>query len=150
VGRLAGELIYRADLTIVTNSLSVANLASAHRGLKVVITGGVLRPQSLELVGELAEGAFVAVNVDTAILGADGVSATGGITTYDEVEARTNRAMVARARRAIVLADSSKIGRSAGAVVAAPAEIDLLITDGDADPVELAALRRAGLEVLLV
>jgi DeoR family transcriptional regulator, aga operon transcriptional repressor len=146
---VARELVHHPDLTIVTNSLSIAMQVAANPRLKVVMTGGILRPQSLELVGVLAEGTFTAVNVGTAILGADGVSADAGITTHDETEARTNHAMVAKAHRTIVVADGSKIGRAALARMAESAQIDMLITDDSADADELERLRALGVEVVV-
>jgi DeoR family transcriptional regulator, aga operon transcriptional repressor len=147
---VARELATHADLTIVTNSLSIASLVAAHPRLKIVMTGGILRPQSLELVGVLAEGTFSAVNITTAILGADGVSADAGVTTHDETEARTNHAMVARARQTIVVADGSKIGRAALAQMAPIEAINVLITDDSADGDELDRLRALGVEVVVV
>ena len=75
------------------------------------MTGGVVRSNSFEVVGVLAENTFNAINVGTAILGTDGISAAGGATTHDETEARTNNAMVSHAQRVVVVADGSKIGR---------------------------------------
>ena len=147
---VARELAHHPDLTIVTNSLSIATQVASNPRLKVVMTGGILRPQSLELVGVLAEGTFTAVNVGTAILGADGVSATAGVTTHDETEARTNHAMVTKAHRTIVVADGSKIGRAALARMADSDQIDMLITDESADPEELDRFRALGVEVVVV
>ncbi|GAA3775344.1 DeoR/GlpR family DNA-binding transcription regulator [Microbacterium kribbense] len=146
---VARELAHHPDLTIVTNSLSIATQVAANPRLKVVMTGGILRPQSLELVGVLAEGTFTAVNVGTAILGADGVSAVAGVTTHDETEARTNHAMVSKAQRTIVVADGSKIGRAALALMVDSAQIDILITDESADPEELDRLRALGVDVIV-
>ena len=146
---VARELAHHPDLTIVTNSLTIAMSVASNPRLKIVMTGGILRPQSLELVGVLAEGTFTAVNVGTAILGADGVSAAAGFTTYDETEARTNHAMVAKAHRTIVVADGSKIGRTALAKMADATEVDVLITDDSADAGELEKLRALGVEVVL-
>ncbi len=147
---VARELAHHSDLTVVTNSLSIASLVAPHPRLKVVMTGGILRAQSLELVGVLAEGTFSAVNIGTAILGADGVSAEAGITTHDETEARTNHAMVASARRTIVVADGSKIGRTALAQMCPADLVHVLITDDSADPAELDRLRASGVEIIVV
>lgn len=146
---VARELVNHSDLTIVTNSLSIASLVSSYPRLKVVMTGGILRPQSLELVGVLAEGTFSAINIGTAILGADGVSASAGITTHDETEARTNHAMVAKAQRTLVVADGSKIGRVALARMAEVSDVSMLITDDSADPVALQELRDVGVDVVI-
>lgn len=147
---VARALANHRDIAVVTNSLTIANLLSGYAGVRVVMTGGFLRPQSLELVGALAESTFNAVNVGTAILGADGISATSGVTTHDETEARTNRAMVAKAQRTVVVADGSKIGGVALAQMADIDQVAMLITDSTADPVELELLRAAGVEVVVV
>ncbi|GAB2539748.1 DeoR/GlpR family DNA-binding transcription regulator [Brachybacterium huguangmaarense] len=147
---VADTLVSRDDLTVVTNSLSIAHAISMHPNLRVIMTGGVVRSCSYELVGRLAEHAFTAMNIGTAILGADGVSARGGITTHDDIEAQTNAAMFRSAQRRVVVADSSKIGLVTLAQVAAIEEIDDLVTDAAADPRTLAELRAAGCRVHVV
>jgi DeoR family transcriptional regulator, aga operon transcriptional repressor len=147
---VARALSNHRELTIITNSLTIAGLVTSYPQLKVIMTGGLLRPQSLELVGVLAENTFKAINVGTAILGTDGVSAAGGVTTHDETEARTNNAMVTHAQRAIIVADGSKVGRLALAKVADVGDLSLLITDATADPAEVARIRAAGLEVMVL
>ncbi len=134
----------------MTNSLTIAQLVTSYPQLKVVMTGGILRSESLELVGVLAENTFNAINLGTAILGTDGMTAEGGVTTHDETEARTNNAMVTHAQRVIVVADGSKIGKLALAKVASIDQVDFLVTDSSADPEELAKIRAAGVEVLAV
>ncbi len=82
-------------------------------------------------------------------LGVDGVNAAGA-TTHDEIEAQTDRRMVERAARVIVVGDSSKIGRSALSQICPLAEIDELITDVDAPAEQVETLRAAGVEVVEV
>jgi DeoR family transcriptional regulator of aga operon len=147
---VARALSAHADLTIITNSLTIAGLVTSYPQLKVIMTGGLLRAQSLELVGVLAENTFNAINVGTAILGTDGISAGGGVTTHDETEARTNNAMVTHAQRTVVVADGSKIGRLALARVTEISNVHTLITDASADPDELDNIRAAGVEVVVV
>lgn len=148
--QVARALSNHRDLTIITNSLTIATLVTSYPQLKVIMTGGSLRPQSLELVGILAENTFNAINVGTAILGTDGVAAAGGVTTHDETEARTNHAMVMHAQRTIVVADGSKIGRLAMARVAEIDQVHVLVTDDTADPDALAEIERAGVTVYVV
>jgi DeoR family transcriptional regulator of aga operon len=136
-------------LTVVTNAVNIASELVISETIRLVVTGGVARPQSYELIGPLAERTLEAVNVDLMFLGADGVNAAG-LTTHDEIEAQTNRRMVERAARVIVVCDSSKIGRAALASICALDAVDELITDVDAAADRLAPLRRAGVEVLQV
>jgi DeoR/GlpR family transcriptional regulator of sugar metabolism len=80
-------LHHRHDLTIVTNSVGIALEAANQGQQRVLIAGGILRPSSLELVGSLAEATFKQINVGTAIVGCDGLSVSGGLTTHDDIEA---------------------------------------------------------------
>ena len=144
---VARELGPRRRLTIVTNALTTAAAVAARPNLQVIMTGGVIRASSFELVGSLAESAFNGISVKLAILGADGVSAAHGVTTHDHTEARTNHAMVSHAHRLMVVADGSKIGQATVAKVADAAAIDILVTDASADPHELAELTELGVTV---
>jgi DeoR family transcriptional regulator of aga operon len=148
--QVARALSNHRDLTIITNSLTIAGLVTTYPQLKVIMTGGSLRSQSLELVGILAENTFNAINVGTAILGTDGITASGGVTTHDDTEARTNHAMVTHAQRTVVVADGSKIGRLAMAKVTDIDQVDALVTDDTADPDALAEIEQAGVTVHVV
>jgi DeoR family transcriptional regulator of aga operon len=147
---VARVLSDRHRLTIVTNSLSIAAELAVRPNLKLVVTGGVARPESYELIGPLAEATMAELNLDLAIVGVDGISVEAGLTTHHEAEAHTNRAMIARAARALVVADSSKIGRVAFARICEVDRIGELITDTDSPAAELARLREAGVVVTTV
>jgi DeoR family transcriptional regulator, aga operon transcriptional repressor len=146
---VARQIADRHDLTIVTNALNIAMDLVLRPGVKLVVVGGVSRPQSYELVGPWAEEVLSSINIGTAFVGADGVDATGGITTHDENEARTNRAMIARAQQVVVVADGSKIGRVMLARIADVGQAHEVITDESADPAAVAAIRRAGAQVTI-
>ncbi|MFT3887050.1 MAG: DeoR/GlpR family DNA-binding transcription regulator [Arachnia sp.] len=143
-------LRHRKDLTIITNSLSIGLEAAEQGQGRVLIAGGVLRPSSLELVGSLAESTMKLVNVGTAVIGTDGLTLDGGLTTHDDIEARTNHALIERAQRVIVACDSSKIGAPTLAKMADVSDVDVLVTDSDVDPAHLAAIKALGVEVHVV
>jgi DeoR family transcriptional regulator of aga operon len=137
-------------LTIVTNSLSIAAELAVRPNLKLVVTGGVARPESYELIGPLAEATLSELNLDLAIVGVDGISTAAGLTTHHETEASTNRALIARTDRTIVVTDSSKIGRAAFARIVDASAVEQLITDPNADEDEVARLRETGITVTTV
>ena len=143
---VARQLSDRADLTIVTNALNIAMDLVLRPRLKLIVVGGVSRPQSYELVGPWAEEVIAAINLGIAFIGVDGITAEG-ITTHDETEARTNRMLLGRAQRVVVVADGSKVGRIMLARIAPLQNVHELVTDPSADPDQLAAIRRAGVEV---
>lgn len=137
-------------LTIVTNSLSIAAELAVRPNLKLVLTGGVARPESYELIGPLAEMTLAGINLDVAIVGVDGISTAAGLTTHHETEASTNRALIGRAGRTIVVTDSSKIGRATFAQIVDAGAVEELITDTRADEDEVARLREVGVTVTMV
>lgn len=142
---LARALRARSDITVASNSVPVA-VELAHR-LQLVLTGGSVKESTLALVGPLAERAIEQMHVDIAFLGMNGVSETAGLTTPTWDEAATKSRMIAAARQAVILVDSSKLGAVTFARVAGLDEVDLLITDDGAPAATVEALRAAGLEV---
>ncbi|MFE6688497.1 DeoR/GlpR family DNA-binding transcription regulator [Streptomyces sp. NPDC057743] len=118
------------QLTIVTNSLNIANELAVRPQIKIVLTGGVAHSRSYELVGPFSELVLQQISIDIAFIGANGVDPAMGATVHDEAEARINRLMAERARRAVVVADSSKIGQRCFARVGDADVFDTLITDG--------------------
>lgn len=147
---VARALASRQELTIVTNAINIAAQLAVRPNLRLVVTGGIARAASYELVGPMAEDTISSFNLDVVLLGVDGIEAAAGCTTHDGVEAHTNAVLVERSQRTIVVADSSKIGRVAFARICALGDVDALITDTAADPTAVAVLRDAGVEVSTV
>jgi DeoR family transcriptional regulator of aga operon len=146
----ARALAARTELTIVTNALNIAAELAIRPSLRIVVTGGIARSASFELVGPVAENTLGGYYLDVAFLGVDGIDAAGGCTTYDDVEASTNAALVRQARKCVVLADSSKLGKVAFARICPISGVDMLITDSGAQEAQLAPLRGAGIEIRTV
>jgi len=144
---VARRLADRLGLTVVTNALNIASDLALHPDIKLIVTGGTARSESYELVGPLAESTLADLNLDIVVVGVDGISVGGGLTTYHEVEAATNRAMIGRARRVIVVADGSKVGKLALARICDAEAVDELITGDSADDAELTRLETAGMTV---
>jgi DeoR family transcriptional regulator of aga operon len=144
---VARALISLEQLTIVTNALNIASELAVRPNLRLVVTGGVARSASYELVGPLAEASLNELNLDMAILGVDGISAEAGLTTHHEVEAHTNLALMDRARRVIVVTDGSKIGQAAFARICGIERVHDLITDAGAPADALARIADAGVAI---
>lgn len=150
VAAVLNALGARSDLTIVTNSIAIALRAAEQRHRRVLLAGGIVDAQSLELVGSLTESTLRQLNVRIAFVGCNGIQAAAGVTEHDDVAARTSRMLMSRAEEVVVVADGSKVGRVALAKSADTAGIDMLITDSLADPVETLRLSHAGVRVIAV
>lgn len=137
------------QLTVVTNALNIANELLVRSGLKVVVAGGVVRPQSYELVGPLGSALLAEVALDLAVLGVDAVDLRSGAAAHHEGEAAMTRLLADRAARVAVVADASKLGRHAFARVCPVDRIEVLVTDAAAEPATVTALEAAGVRVLV-
>ncbi|MEV2254192.1 DeoR/GlpR family DNA-binding transcription regulator [Streptomyces sp. NPDC050147] len=133
---LAHHLLDVPDLTVVTNSVRVADVFhSAQRtsgqrqgAATVVLTGGVRTPSD-SLVGPVADQAIGALHFDVLFLGVHGISAEAGLSTPNLAEAETNRRLVQSARRVIVVADHTKWGTVGLSSFAGLDQVDTLVTD---------------------
>ncbi|PPL15720.1 DeoR/GlpR family DNA-binding transcription regulator [Microterricola pindariensis] len=143
-----------SELVIVTNGLSIAlELESEIPRFTVIVTGGALRPLQHSLVDPLADLVLSQVHADIAFIGCNGVDAVHGVSNINLPEAAVKARMVASAARAVIVADSSKLGRVHLGTVAPLAAFDTLVTDAAA-PAALgdglsAALEHAGVRILL-
>jgi DeoR family transcriptional regulator of aga operon len=136
--------------TVFTNGLNIAAILEADPEITTIVTGGTLRPKQHSLVNPFAEFILPRIHADLALIGVSGIEADQGVTNVNVAEAEMKALFVRAARRRVVLADASKIGKIALAKFADLSEIDLLITDTSADEEELSALRDKGLEIKVV
>jgi len=135
-------------LKVITGSLPVASLLGS-RPVHVVALGGTVREEELACVGPGATAALARYRADVAVIGAGGVSARFGVTEPDDDIAELNRTAIAHSSRLVVLADSSKIGADATAIVAPTAAIGTLVTSAGVPAEELRRLRAAGTDVVI-
>ena len=139
---LARRLVDLADLTVVTNSVPVADVLhrAGRRDQTIILTGGVRTPSDA-LVGPFAVAALRTIHLDQVFMGVHGIDPRSGFTTPNVLEADTDRALVASARRLVVVADSSKWGVIGISSIARLDEADTLVTDSglSAEAREIAA-----------
>ena len=136
-------------LYVATNSVPIAARLSSSPAVTLHLLGGRVRGITQTAVGDATVRSLQDLRVDVVFLGTNGISAGHGFSTPDEAEAATKRAMVGAAQRVIVLGDSSKLGREHLMRFAAVEDVDVLVTDGEADPGIVAELEKMGIEVLV-
>ena len=118
--------------------------------IRVIVTGGEVRPGELSLIGAGPERTFAELNCDVMFLGVGGLHPEKGFTEYSLEDAQIKRAALAASSRCVVLADASKLDRICLATVAPIAAADVLISDAPPDHPALVAVRDAGVEVVSV
>lgn len=126
---IAKQLKMRQGITVVTNAVNIAMELSDSEGIQVVVIGGVMRNNSFELCGPLAERTIEHLNIEKLFMGIDGFSVTKGITTYSELEAQTARMLMRQASSTYAVFDHTKVGKASLFTVAGLDELTMCITD---------------------
>jgi len=142
----ARRLVRMKDLTVVTNSLLVAQVL-ARTAAEVVMTGGSLRGSTYALVGGAAEHSFAQLRVRRAFLSGNGLTVERGLSTPNMHVAGVDQAIAAAAQQVVVLADHTKLGVDTMFQTVPTSRIAHLVTDGGGEPALLAAIGAAGVQV---
>ena len=150
---IAQALQGKRNLTILTASLPIANEIVANLSLtadvRLILTGGIVRSGELSMTGTIAAGTYSEFHVDKAFIGVGGISLEDGLTEYNLEDAIVKKPMIQNAQQRIVVADSSKFGRTTFTAIAPLTVANTIITDSDVDRSMVKSLQDLGIEVLI-
>jgi DeoR family fructose operon transcriptional repressor len=136
-------------LTVVTNSLAIAQTLAENERIQTLLIGGEVQPARQATLGALAAQFLEPIQCDRAFVAFSGVHAENGLTVVDFDAAQVKRQMIRKTRQAVAVVDSSKLGQTSFARVAGVAEVNLLITDAGIAVEDRTALEEAGLRILI-
>lgn len=120
-------------LMVITNNINVASRLRLFKEYEVIIAGGVVRSSDGGIVGEAAVDFIDNFRVDYAIIGSSAIDSDGSILDFDFREVKVAQAIIRNARHVILVADSTKLERSAPVKIAHISQVDTFITDHIAD-----------------
>ena len=143
---VARALAGHSRLTIITNSTDAARTLAAGAGNRVLLAGGLVRPDSGAVLGEEAIDFIQRHSADIAIISAGAVQ-TGDVMDYDPGEAMLARTMLARADRKVLVTDATKFGRRGLATVCRYETLDEIVTDANPARAEAKALASVGVKI---
>jgi DeoR/GlpR family transcriptional regulator of sugar metabolism len=146
---VARALYARRDLTIVTNSLTVAQVTATLPACKTHVIGGRLVNASLAMIGPKAERDLASIRADWAFLGAAAIDVNGGFTSADSYEAAIKRAMIASARAVGIVADHTKFDSRRFASFAGAEDIDYVFTTRGLGPPVRRWLQHARVRIVI-
>jgi DeoR family transcriptional regulator, aga operon transcriptional repressor len=145
---VARSLRNRHNIRVITNAVNIAMELSNCEGLRTFVTGGFVQwAGSFSLVGHAAINFLNDIYIDKVFVSVCGIDPVRGVTVIESEEALTFRTMIRQAKKAIVVADSSKLGQVAAALVCPIHEIHMLITDTSAPDKMVALFTERGVEV---
>lgn len=150
---IVGGIKRKRNLTIVTSCLQIANRVVSELSLssdvRLILTGGIVRPRELSLIGSIPEKVYRDLHVDKAFIGIGGIHPTDGLTEYNLEDAQTKQILIQSAREKIVVADGAKFGITTFASVAPISSINTIVTDCSAPPQMISQIRNSGVNVII-
>lgn len=147
---LLQQLPQDRPLTVATNSVPAAPLLAAMAKVDFYLLGGRVRSRTAAAVGRWTSSALADIVVDVAFMGTNGITVEHGLTTPDSEEAATKAAMIAAARRVVLLADHSKVGAVQFFKFGDLDEVDVIITDTGLDDETAERLAAQGPDIIRV
>jgi DeoR family glycerol-3-phosphate regulon repressor len=136
-------------LTIITNSTEVARICWTRTSFETVLTGGVVQHRNGGLVGQRAVEMIGDYRCDYMICGIGGIEADGTLLDFYEAEIAVMLAMMANARRRILVADNRKFGRVATQRLGSLSDMHRLFTDAPPPASVAAAAAKAGVQIVV-
>ncbi len=146
---IAEGLMTAKNITVITNSLPAAFALSENKDITLVVCGGTVRHKTRSMHGSIAERSLQDINADLMFVGADGIDAVNGITTFNEGYS-VSGAMVTAANKVIAVLDSSKFNRRGFNQVLPIEKIDIIITDDAVSEVDKLALQKTRVKLITV
>lgn len=137
------------NLTVITNALNIALILGADPEINLVLTGGEFKAPTLSLTGQKAADSLEGLHVDKLFLATAGITLKSGLTYPSISDIVVKRAMIESANTVYLVADSSKIGKSAFASLGALSLIDYLITDSKIKEEDIELFTQNDIKLLL-
>jgi len=147
---VARSLRGRKGLTVISNSLPVFNMLSGLEDISVIGLGGVLRDSELSFIGYITERALSEIRADKVIIGLHAINLENGLTNDYLPETMTDRAIMNAGREVIVVADHTKVNTVSLAFLAPLKSIQKFVTDQNTPQDFLSALKKKGIDVIVV
>jgi len=147
--QMANFITDKRSLTVVTNSLEIAQELRRGEGINLIVIGGTLRKRTNSLIGPLAELSLSQIRFDKAFIGISALEPSLGVTTPTLEEAQTKKEIVKAADQIIALSDRSKFGEQNFAFVMPVEKIDILITDSGISSELRQEIEKIGVKVIV-
>lgn len=145
---VAANLGEHHNLMIISNNLNVVDLLNGQAGIELVVVGGQVRNADRAVVGALAMRFIDNFKVDFALIGTSAIDSDGTLLDFAPDEVLVSQTIIRNARAVILVADSTKFGRSAPVRIGGLEAIDFLVTDHMPDPAFRAACERHGVRII--
>ncbi len=127
--QVARKLVDHIGMLVITNNINIVDILRHSKGIEVITAGGVVRKEDGGIVGGTTVDFIQQFKVDFAVISASAVEEDGAILDFDPREVIVSQAIIENSRSVILVADSTKLERSAPIRIADISQVDYFVTD---------------------
>lgn len=146
---LARLFFIKESITVVSNNMLLMPILYGHPKLKFISAGGTLKFSGYSTEGEIAINTIQQFNYDKVFFSANAVDVSFGVSNTDDFETGTKQAFLRNAHQSVLLCDHSKLGQKAVYCFCEIRNVDILITDSEADEQQIRAFEENGVQVIV-
>lgn len=147
--QIAKHIANKTNITVVTNDINIAAELRDSKGIKVIVTGGVLYPESFMLNGMFTNDVLKKLHVHKAFIGTPAIHPKKGLTHFEELFVPAKMEMINAASEVIVVTDHTKLGGVSLHMVSPINKVDKLITGEEASDTQIQQFKESGVEVII-
>lgn len=145
----AQYLAKNRGLLVVTNNINVIQMLRHNESIRIMMAGGTVRSEDGGIVGESTAEYISHFKLDHAIIGVSAIEEDGTLLDFDNQEVQVAKAIIANSRCTILVADSTKFGRSAPMRIGNISQVDYIVTDQSPPAAFLQHCQRHHVEVIV-
>jgi len=149
VMQVAKRLPAVENLTVITNSLLVANVLADWDEINLIVLGGIFHHSECSMYGYLVEQALSEIHTDKVIFGVRAIDINHGLSNDFIPEISTDRKIPSSGRQVIVVADHTKFNRVSTAQVCSLDCVHTIVTDQETPQETIRAIDERGIDVIV-
>jgi len=146
---IAKEITDKKNLTVITNDINIAATLRFSDSIKVIVTGGILFPESYMLNGLITDETLSTINIQKSFIGTPALHHERGLTHFDEYLVSAKKRMILAAKQIIVVADHTKLDRVSLHTVAGLNNINDLVIGTEIEEKQLKKWKNTGVQLHL-
>lgn len=145
---MMGEFLAKTELNILTNSFVLAQNLSVNVKNRITLPGGEIYQKQGIILSSYDKDTIEYYHGSKMFMGTPGINELG-VMESDPLLIRAELKLRKQAEKLIILADSSKLGKRSNLTFCPLTDVDMLITDSNADKALLAKFESYGIKIVI-
>ncbi|WP_026016853.1 DeoR/GlpR family DNA-binding transcription regulator [Catenovulum agarivorans] len=146
---MMGEYLRDTKLNMLTNSFVLASYISQNTDIQVTLPGGEIYREQGIILSSYEKDNTEYYHSTMMFMGTAGIGPFG-VMESDPLIIRSEQRLMKQTEKLVILADSTKLGKRSNFILCPLQDVDMLITDSNADPELIRHFEENDIKVIMV